>query len=61
MGDESLSSAWQWRKTGRERKMPMFSFARSTLPWLAAAAFKAQDELAALGLDSRLAVGAVIC
>jgi hypothetical protein len=29
----------------------MFSFARSALLWLAAAAVKAQDELAALGLD----------
>ena len=35
--------------------MPMFSFARSALLWLAATAVKAQDELAALGLDSRLA------
>jgi hypothetical protein len=33
----------------------MFSFARSALLWLAAAAVKAQDELAALGLDGRLA------
>jgi hypothetical protein len=33
----------------------MFSFARSVMLWLAAAAVKAQDELAALGLDSRLA------
>ena len=33
----------------------MFSFARSALLWLAAAAVKAQDELAALGLDCRLA------
>ena len=33
----------------------MPSFARSTLLWLAAAAVKAQDELAALGLDCRLA------
>jgi hypothetical protein len=33
----------------------MSSFARSALLWLAAAAVKAQDELAALGLDSRLA------
>jgi hypothetical protein len=33
----------------------MFSFARSALRWLAAAAVKAQDELAALGLDRRLA------
>jgi hypothetical protein len=33
----------------------MFSFARSALLWLAAAAVKAQDELAALGLDRRLA------
>ena len=31
----------------------MFSFARRALLWLAAAAVKAQDELAALGLDSR--------
>jgi hypothetical protein len=31
----------------------MFSFARSALLWLAAAAVKAQDELAALGLDRR--------
>ena len=31
----------------------MSSFARSTLLWLAAAAVKAQDELAALGLDRR--------
>jgi hypothetical protein len=29
----------------------MFSFARNALLWLAAAAVKAQDELAALGLD----------
>jgi hypothetical protein len=35
--------------------MPMSSFAQSTLLWLAAAAVKAQDELAALGLDRRLA------
>jgi hypothetical protein len=33
----------------------MSSFARSALLWLAAAAVKAQDELAALGLDRRLA------
>ena len=33
----------------------MFSFARNALLWLAAAAVKALDELAALGLDSRLA------
>jgi hypothetical protein len=33
----------------------MFSFARRALLWLAAAAVKAQDELVALGLDSRLA------
>jgi hypothetical protein len=33
----------------------MFSFARNALLWLAAAAVKAQDELAALGLDCRLA------
>lgn len=31
----------------------MFSFARTALLWLAAAAVKAQDELAALGLDCR--------
>jgi hypothetical protein len=35
--------------------MPMFSFARSALLWLAAAAVKAQDELAVLGLDRCLA------
>jgi len=33
----------------------MFSFARKALLWLAAAAVKAQDELAALGPDRRLA------
>ena len=33
----------------------MFSFARKALLWLAAAAVKAQDELAALGPDCRLA------
>jgi hypothetical protein len=33
----------------------MFSFARRALLWPAAAAVKAQDELAALGLDGRLA------
>jgi len=33
----------------------MFSFARSALLWLAAAAVKAQDELAALGLDGTAA------
>jgi hypothetical protein len=33
----------------------MFSFARRALLWLAAAAVKAQDELAALGLDGNLA------
>jgi hypothetical protein len=33
----------------------MFSFARSALLWLAATAVKAQDELAALGLDGSLA------
>ena len=33
----------------------MFSFARNALLWLAAAAVKAQDELAALGLDGSLA------
>lgn len=32
----------------------MFPFARKVLLWLAAAAVKAQDELAALGLDCRL-------
>ena len=31
----------------------MFSFARSALLWLAAAAVKARDKLAALGLDRR--------
>jgi len=31
----------------------MFSFARSALLWLAAAAVKAQDKLAGLGLDRR--------
>ena len=33
----------------------MFSFARNALLWLASAAVKAQDELAVLGLDGRLA------
>jgi len=33
----------------------MFSFTRRTLVWLATATVKAQDELAALGLDGRLA------
>ena len=33
----------------------MFSFTRTALLWLAAAAVKAPDELAALGLDCRLA------
>jgi hypothetical protein len=33
----------------------MFSFARRALLWLAAAAVKAQDKLAALGLDGGLA------
>ena len=33
----------------------MFSFARRALLWPAAAAVKAQDKLAALGLDGRLA------
>jgi hypothetical protein len=33
----------------------MFSFARGALLWLPAAAVKAQDELAAPGLDRRLA------
>ena len=33
----------------------MFSFAGSAVLWLAAAPVKAQDELAALGLDRRLA------
>jgi hypothetical protein len=33
----------------------MFSFARRALLWLAATAVKAPDELAALGLDRRLA------
>ena len=33
----------------------MFPFARKALLWLAAAAVKAQDELAALDLDGRLA------
>ena len=31
----------------------MFSFARRALLWLAAATVKAQDKLAALGLDRR--------
>jgi hypothetical protein len=31
----------------------MFSFARKALQWLAAPTVKAQDELAALGLDGR--------
>jgi hypothetical protein len=35
--------------------MFMFSFARRALLWLAAATVKAQDKLAALGLDGRLA------
>ena len=33
----------------------MSSFARNALLWLAAATVKAQDKLAALGLDGRLA------
>ena len=33
----------------------MFSFARRASLWLAAVAVKAQDELAALGLDGDLA------
>jgi hypothetical protein len=33
----------------------MFSFPRNALLWLAAAAVKAQDELAAPGLDGHLA------
>ena len=33
----------------------MISFVRNALLWLAAAAVKAQDKLAALGLDCRLA------
>jgi len=33
----------------------MFSFARTALLWLAATAVKAQDELAALGLDGSFA------
>ena len=33
----------------------MFSFARKATLWLAAAAVKTQDELAALGLDGGLA------
>ena len=33
----------------------MFSFARNALLWLASPAVKAQDDLAALGLDGRLA------
>jgi hypothetical protein len=33
----------------------MFSFARRVLLWQAPAAVKAQDELAALGLDRHLA------
>jgi hypothetical protein len=33
----------------------MLSFARRTLVWLATATVKAQDELAALCLDGRLA------
>ena len=33
----------------------MFSFARTAQLWLAAAPVKAPDELAALGLDRRLA------
>ena len=33
----------------------MSSLARTALVWLAAATVKAQDELAALGLDGRLA------
>jgi hypothetical protein len=40
--------------SGKEHIL-MSSFTRSTLLWLAAAAVKAQDELAALGLDCRLA------
>jgi hypothetical protein len=39
----------------RARSIPTFSFARRGLLCLAAAAVKAQDELAALGLDRRLA------
>ena len=41
--------------TGRERSIRVFSFARIDQLWLAAAPVKAPDELAALGLDRRLA------
>ena len=43
-GDDSLNSARQWWETGRERRIPMFSFARRAFLWLAAAAVKAPYE-----------------
>jgi hypothetical protein len=42
-----------WKQVGKG-EYP-FSFARNALLWLAPAAVKAPDELAALGLDSSLA------
>ena len=53
--DDSLASAVVNLDTDRVRSVTMFSFARTALLWPAAAAVKAQDELAALGLDRRLA------
>jgi hypothetical protein len=52
--DDSLDPA-QVVNTGRERSIRVFSFARIHQLWLAAAPVKAQDELAVLGLDRRLA------
>jgi hypothetical protein len=53
-GDDSLGPAVVNLDPDRVRSIPMFSFARRALFCLAAAAVKAQDELAALGLDGRL-------
>jgi hypothetical protein len=39
----------------RARRISMFSLARKATLWLAAAAVKTQDELAALGLDGGFA------
>jgi hypothetical protein len=50
---DSISSARLGKEQVRKGEYLIFSFARKALLWLAAAAVKAQDELAALGLDCR--------
>jgi hypothetical protein len=54
-GGRQLKPGSRVVNTGRERSIRVFFFARIYQSWLAAAPVKAPDELAALGLDRRLA------